>query len=409
MKKQILFFLCATTLIISAATEPYRALTIVPVANLSFQPLAPLFPHKNVLRLYQEMTLEGTKGSVRSCPRAHQLIFNEIIEIADHVGDEVLVRIPQCYFTTNTPPFTKNHEYWSHKSFFIPLKKLKHHALDLSQVPSPIDFESGSIANANAGVATLLFPYKNPATDTVFSAGTRFVTAQPTQKEDEHVIVWVFDHESWTTQKLSIPKHLCIIHYPQDKELLRTAFVQLLRLWAESSTNSVIPYVWGGCSFTTFYPTDMITGPENPTPKATSPFFINNKKIMGTGFDCSGVILRAAQILNIPYFFKNSFTALNTLTHIMDYKDLKIGDLLYIAGHVMIVADLKKNTLIEARSHYHGFGKLQEIKLSDEFKGITTYQQLISAYTQKKPLERLDARRNIIAIITDAQLLKLPV
>ncbi len=59
-------------------------------------------------------------------------------------------------------------------------------------------------------------------------------------------------------------------------------------------------------------------------------------------------------------------------------------------GHVMIVADMSKNSLFEARSHDHGYGKLQEIALGDVFKGIPTYQALLHAYEKKIPLERID-------------------
>jgi hypothetical protein len=403
--KTWLVLLCVTPSL-SAVPKPYSAITCVPVANLAFQPLARLFPKQNIRSLYCEMSLEGTKEAPRLCTRAHQLLLHEQVEILDKKGDEVLVRIHNCYFAVNETKYT---EYWSHKSNFISLKKLKNHHIDCSLLPPPLCFEAGTIAPTNNNIATLLFPFYDTTTNRIFSAGTRFVLAQPVNKQDTEIFVWTLNPINITLYQLAIPKNLCIVYYPQDGHRARTAFVQLLRLWARASSDKIIPYVWGGCSFTTLYSPEIITGPDNPSPKSTTPFSLLNKEIMATGFDCAGTILRAAQILNIPYFFKNSLTAHNNLKHISRYEDLACGDILYIKGHVMVVADQENNTLIEARSHFHGFGKLQEIKLSDEFKGIATFRQLVTTCNRGIPLDRLDAQGKIIAQITDAQLLQLPV
>ncbi len=409
MHKKTVLLILLSNVSGAVALETFKAVTIVPVANLAFQRLAPLFPNQKLTSCYHKMALEGTKASARSCPRAHQLLFNEQVEIIDRNGDEVLVRIPQCYFSTADAKNIKNNEYWAHKRDFLPLKKLEEQGLDTKLIPPAISFEAKTPDLVNNLVATLILPFEDAESGRTFSAGTRFILARPANKKEDTVKVWVFSPDSFTFTTLAINKNLCVTHYPQDSEIIRQAFVQMLRLWAQALENYFIPYVWGGCSFTTLYTDNMISGPTQITQKGITSFSLTNKKVLATGFDCSGVILRAAQILHIPYFFKNSLTALNNLKHISSYKDLALGDLIYIGGHVMVVANLKNNTLIEARSHYHYFGRLQEIKLSQEFKGIETYQQLIAAYTSGKTLERLDANGKVIAQIQDAQLLKLPI
>ena len=137
-------------------------------------------------------------------------------------------------------------------------------------------------------------------------------------------------------------------------------------------------------------------------------FWKKKKGEMATGFDCSGVIARAAHACNIPYFFKNSSTALQQLKPIVSYEQLAEGDLLHIKGHLMVVSDIKNNKIIEARSHWHGFGKLQEIKLSDEFQGVKTYKQLVDACLANKRLARLDSAGSVFEKIQSATLLKLP-
>src|SRR5205814_4688733 len=106
------------------------------------------------------------------------------------------------------------------------------------------------------------------------------------------------------------------------------------------------------------------------------------------GFDCSGVILRAAQIAGIPYFCKNTTTIAQCLTPLKSEQQLREGDLILIKGHVMIVSDITKNLLIEARSYGHGYGKLHEISIDQVFEGIETYKDLCDAYYEKKVVKR---------------------
>lgn len=391
-----------------AATQPLPAVTIVPVANLAFQPIAPLFPNKTTAACYQEMSLEGTKNSTHSCPRAHQLLFNERVEIIDRTADEVLVRIPQCYYITAADRLSKKHEYWGLKSDFLPLANLEKQNLDTSLIPPAICFETKNNGPTN-DLATLIVPHKDQNSSRVFSAGTRFVVARPLQPTDDVVWVWVFDPTTFQQRQMPLKKAHCLFHAPTNPAALRAAFVQLIRLWTETASGRFIPYVWGGASLTELVTQDMIKSPPSFDTKAHSSFALHDTKHCATGFDCSGVIVRAAHILHIPYFAKNSFTALTSLKPIRTYQELAEGDLIYIMGHLMIVADLKNNTLIEARSHYHGFGKLHEIKLNKEFKGMETYQQLLCAINAGKTLERLDASGKVMSRIQDAQLLKMPI
>ena len=56
----------------------------------------------------------------------------------------------------------------------------------------------------------------------------------------------------------------------------------------------------------------------------------------------------------------------------------------------MVISNLKTNTLIEARHYDHGYGKVHEIELGNVFNGINTYQDLLTAYRNKKSLHRKD-------------------
>ena len=140
-----------------------------------------------------------------------------------------------------------------------------------------------------------------------------------------------------------------------------------MRQWAKRK-EGFIPYVWGGFSFT-------------DTIKTTSCFLLKDETTSPkTGLDCVGIIARVAQIYGIPYFYKNTTTIKQCLTPLARNSKLMTGDIIWVPGHVMIVADLTNHTLIEARGYDHGYGKVQEIPLNEEFKGINTYRDLIDAY-----------------------------
>src|SRR5690606_17679975 len=106
-----------------------------------------------------------------------------------------------------------------------------------------------------------------------------------------------------------------------------------------------------------------------------------------SGFDCSGVIARATQICGIPYFCKNTATIPHCLKPLQKEQELHNGDLILIRGHVMIVFDVAKNLLIEARGYTHGYGKLQEIPINQVFEGIQTYKDLTDAYFGRKVIK----------------------
>ena len=125
------------------------------------------------------------------------------------------------------------------------------------------------------------------------------------------------------------------------------------------------------------------------------------------GFDCSNLILRAAQISQIPYFFKNTTTLKKNLKTISPNEKLEAGDLIWVPGHVIVVADLDKNTIIESRSYSHGYGKIQEIPLNEEFKNINTFEDLLKHFFDNKKIKRIDKNKKTIADLKNYKILKL--
>ncbi|MCK5632333.1 hypothetical protein KAH94_01150 [bacterium] len=388
-------------------TQEINAVTIVPVADATLQKLGKLYSQKRENKRYTISALEGKKTDAHSCPRVHQLLFNEQVQIIDQQGDEYLIRIPNVFYITKNNKQKKYNTYWSHKKNFITLKTLKQKGINLNHLPQPIHHNKTS-EYQNKNIVTLTMPFYDKKTDKTFSAGTRFVRAFP-KKSKNATSVFIINLKKNKIDIISVPQKLCLTSYPKNKKEQRDLFIKIIQKWAHLS-DGFIPYVWGGCSFTKLYNKQMISHPTqiNRNKKHASIFKNKNKNMLVSGFDCTGLVCRAAQIIGIPYFFKNSFTAAQYLTKITNFNKLKQGDILYFPGHVMIVSDIKKNTILEARTHTHGFGKLHEKKLGTIFKGIRDYKTLISFCKQKKPLKRLDINGKICQTIIQAQFLQLP-
>lgn len=274
--------------------------------------------------------------------------------------------------------------------------------------PDSIDYTKASAANAALGKKTVVLkePFKDVKTNQLFSAGTRFVVCDHTRTG---YWVYIFDNHKKCIQKGHIPQSLVMVENNQEARHTRISnFVALLKQW--SHTSGIIPYVWGGCSYNQSFGGDafVIMKKKNVCGKEYT-FYdrLACKKNPKSGFDCTGVLVRAAQICGLPYFLKNSTTVKKTLQELAPYQCLSEGDLIWIPGHVMVVADKQSNTIIEARAYNHGFGKLQEVALHKVFKDMATFSQLEEAAKKKQQLQRLDKNGTVVQYIGDYKLLNL--
>ena len=111
-----------------------------------------------------------------------------------------------------------------------------------------------------------------------------------------------------------------------------------------------------------------------------------------TGLDCSGLVLRACQTIGIPYFYKNSSTLAHELPEIKVHERILPGDLIWLAGHVIIIADPQSGLCIEARDYGHGYGKVQQIHINQLFYETANIDQLKHAYHKGKSLTRIDKK-----------------
>ncbi len=386
-----------------------KGIVIVPVAELVGQPMKTFYPCSDPATRYATIPFCGANNNAATgitCPRIHQLLFHEQVEILQEKDGELYIRIPNAFYVSHDTQ-KEHQEFWTLKKYIISYDELKKHNVPMQNFPQPIERTKKNKPQTQS-IVTLTQPFFDRTTGKHLSAGTRFVESAPSKSS--LASVYVFDPIHYRFNTIRIPKKICIFNTPQDKNKRIDLFVRILKSWAHQPAPYVIPYVLGGCSFIHTYPAHKFSITQsvgNDNKKGTAYAYNTSPSTRASGFDCSGIILRAAHMAGIPYFCKNTSAIAATLKPLSAGEQLHNGDLILIPGHVIIVADMQKNTIIEARGYDQGYGKVHEIPIKEQFKNIYTFQQLVDAYTNKKPLVRLNKNGGIVQTITNYKLFKL--
>jgi hypothetical protein len=368
----------------------YKAVVIESVVNLIGQSMCSFYPTTRIDLAYKKIPLcSGKINRWISCPRLHQVLFNEIVDVIDTVRDEVKVRIPTLLYITMRDKKPQD-EYWGPRTAFVPLSEVSV-CNGISAVPLPVDYHHPRAMAPT--VVTLTLPYHDSQTGLTFSAGTRFVYQQKKQdtKKRKHISVICYNPRICAVCTVRIPRSQCIVSADIDtRKKQREHFVNIIKQWAHMSSG-YIPYVWGGCSFV-----QTKSGPFKEKVRTrdgvkTSYFsYGKNMHRPYTGLDCSGLVSRAAQIAGLPYFYKNSYTAVEYMKPLKQGEHVQVGDLIWVPGHLIVISDIEQHLLIEARSYFSGYGRVHELPLNKVFHGINTYQELEQAYFKKSSIKRMD-------------------
>ncbi len=386
-----------------ALQTPYQAVVIVPVADLAGQSLQEK-SKEPVTSIYKKLSICGKKGEF-ACPRVHQALFHEFVTVLEERNQEVLVKINNFFFETEKDS-TRFDTFWSLKKNFMPLAHLEKHNVNLALLPEPVMVNQ--TPRHQQKITTLLYPYRDTVNGLTYSAGTRFVQAP--LENHERVTAYALNPRNTYVHKIEFPKNLVSSTENLTLAQRKKLFVRLCRMWAHEQ-KGLIPYVWGGCSLTAFYPQKDFTTHEDNDHHGNPITYFKRSDVRHphSGFDCAGLIARAAQTAGLPYYFKNSTTLAKHLPLHTKNSPLQAGDVIWFPGHVMVMGNIEKNTVIEARHYSHGYGKVHEIPLAEAFKDISTYEQLKQAFLENKPLLRLDKDKNVIQKINNFKLLEMKV
>lgn len=382
-----------------------KALVICPVADLVAAPIKTFKIASTNKESYQKIGLSaGPHQPSVAAPRVHQLLFNEIVEIIkiqktkDKDENEVCIKVYNAFFMNQESKKVQT-TYWTQYKNLLPLEELERKKVNLHYIPNPpfstLDKKSGFPS------LVLIKPFFDTQTQTKYSVGTRFVYEVTPSNE---YYIYIYDAKSGKFKKSLLPREYA--HINNQNRNQKEFFLQILKGWANLSDK--IAYVLGGCSYTQSPPdvefnetlTTLIDGTKigmYERPNFTTPPL--------TGFDCTGILLRAAQIAGIPYFLKNTSTILHYLTPLPHNQTPQEGDLIWIPGHVMVISSIKNNTLIEAAGYQYGYGVVHEIKLKKVFKQIETFEQLQQYILQNLPLIRLNKLGQEVEKIQNAKLL----
>lgn len=373
------------------------AVVTVPVADASGQSLSSIAKDKTLNSLYEFFTFSPEIGSY-SCLRIHQLIFNEVVKINREVGEEVECEIFNYFYQEENNKTVRT--AWLLKKNLKYLKEILSHNC-LGAIPAPY---TENIKLSTDNILTLWLPYCDSETNICYSAGTRFVRVKE-QDNAKFYAIKIFDTKTLKTSIKFVPRKYAVVNYPKEYKAGKKLFLKILKNWVKNY-KYIIPYVWGGCSFVMLYPDKNFSLISTDLLGQQISFWCRSGAIQApyTGFDCTGLILRVAQICGMPYFCKNTATLAKNLKLLESNEALQEGDLIWYPGHTIIVSDLKKNLAIESEGYLQGYGKLHEIELSKLFENIGTYKDLIAAYRAKQKLNRLNVDGKVLPVKSNMEL-----
>lgn len=379
------------------SSEATYGLIIVPVADTTGHSMGSKIK-------YSQLAFAPHNGD-NSCPRFHQLLFNEIVKIVKERGDEVEAEFLNVYYLDLLG--RKSRGFWTLKKNLVFLKNLPEKSI-AQGVPEPYTRESIKNISKLHQVLTLTWPwYDREVTQKKYSAGTRFVRDPKADTSDHYGIILLND--KFMPVSSFVKKTHAVIGHVGNIEKRVDNYVALMRYWiTQNNANKVvIPYVWGGCSFVHTYDTHFWLEKDKKNDVYLEAWMRPEKIVPFTGLECSSLIFRAAQICNMPYYLKNSATIASCLEHLGVNDTIMNGDIIWYPGHVVVVSDVKNNRVLESSGYMLGYGKIHELTLEKMFKNITSFQQLKDALHNKAQLIRLNSEGEKFKIIKQFKIMKI--
>jgi cell wall-associated NlpC family hydrolase len=390
---------------------PYYAMVGAPIVEAVGGSIAQSGYKGDPEPVYRRIPLAAVDYRDGSCARLHQLLLHEIVKVEQEEQYEVKVALCSTYYQLKNEQ-EKRCTFWVLKKNIIPLAELPNTVFAPEVcLPTPISYQKRlPLKNYATRCVTLLAPYHDAATGQNFSAGTRFAITQSrtATRASQEYEVYAYDPEKKDFVVTTIPAALVVLQRRRTHQEALQLFVRVVRAWAHLA-DGVIPYVWGGCSFVHFDSQDILQEQTEQWGARRARYFVRPgyDHIPKTGLDCSGLVLRAAQIAGLPYYFKNTTTLESNLKPLAVSQQLENGDLMFFPGHVVVITDVENNLCVEARGYASGYGKVQEISIDRLFLETKNFEDLVKAYHNKRPLTLLARSGDKYAQVLGVKLLKL--
>ena len=373
MKQYILLLLCTPLY-----AWRIQSVVTVPVADLTGHTVR-MFGNPN--NCYRTIPCAPDKGNT-ACIRLHQIKYNDLVTmIREFHSGEVIIEVPGLFYCDDKNNL--RNDFWTLKKYLMPVSRLDKE----TQNYVPPALERSRPRQGYKNLLTLCRPWyynKN-----LYSVGTRFMRNETEDTEREYAM-YLVDYTTKKARTVLVPKERALVTYHTEFLKARDRFISLLREWAHPP-RGLIPYVWGGLSYREPCLDEGFEKLEGRLCGHDVSYWERNgfTLVPRGGFDCSNIILCAAQMAGLPYYCKNTHALVKTLRPLKSGEKLEEGDLIWYSGHVMIVSDVKKNLVIEAIGYDAGYGHVHEVHISKVFEGIHNFNGLRPVHFRRKFTRRL--------------------
>ncbi len=394
----IMLVLSLSTTAVISKTE--KAICIVPIADLLSQKMT-LSKKPTILEGYKNIPASvTTKKKIpfpasNDCPRVLQLLYNEQVTILAQEHEQCYIETPYWHLTLQNVS-KKNNRFWTLASNLLPVNRLNPE--EQNSIPPA---ENSQLLSGSTVILKDFFYC--PQTKLTYCAGTRFIIQKETAKQ---YTILIYDPELKKLITSHVPS--CVCKKEGNNKNKRTLFLQTVRGWT-GNAEKIIPYILGGSSVGERLSAEDFTVQKikkNYCDLYTIPSYPSYPY---QGVDCSSIIRCACLIAGIPLYATNSSSIASALEKLSPDDYPRNGDLISWKGHIAIISDVKKGLLIEARGYNHGYGFVHEIPYSEQLHGIETTDDLVTAYRNKKHIDRIDKLGQKRETISDLMILKLPV
>lgn len=310
-------------------------------------------------------------------PRLFQALFGEMAFWDDAnapIDGYVCVELCNCYFATKTGGIQPL-RYWARRTDLLRFDELSDRARKL--FPEPIFYQKPSSVHA-ASVVTLAEPWTSKATRKTYSAGTRFLAYNSNKAKAKKITVVFYDPVTGSRVFDQIPRYRLVQGgRPIPFDARRGVFIDLLMQWSDS-VMGIVPYVWGGASYLERLSDNEGRLVDGMIVDKNVRHWIRGGRGQVSGFDCSGLVLRAAQACGIPYFCRTSSTAGALLDPVKTVNELESGDLCVTHGHGHIFVIAGDGKIIEAAGYGSRYGRVQCTAVGDRFLNAQSYGDLVA-------------------------------
>ena len=174
-------------------------------------------------------------GQHKTCRRAHQGLYNEVVQCVEQQGDCVRIACDNLFYGVDEQNKLLN-TFWINQKHLMPLQALECSGINLEVLPAPVEQPKNNTA------VVLTFMWND------YSLGTRFARAAHCDTSNSYG-AYVYNPDSQKTEIIQIPHTESRIENPQSPQEARATFVTTLnnvldRIEAMPN-NQVLAYVWG--------------------------------------------------------------------------------------------------------------------------------------------------------------------